>query len=675
MLFFRLFDSKFGLSREIICFFNRLVINKLAKMIQFFLQNKIQLILFTVLLMVCSVAFSQSKSRKEKQFEKAVEYFDAGNFKLANATAQKVVKMDPGFLNAYLLLAEIAHETKSVEEEINYLKLALQKSDNPVIYIRLADASYKLGNYSEAQDYYEKYLPSKNIKASRKAQIEQKIASCKFAINAQKEPVDFNPVKLSTAINSANDEYWPVLSIDQKELIFTRLISATGKLPQEDFYISRLDSGQWSEAQPVSGINTDLNEGAETLSADGKLMFFTACNRKDGKGSCDIYFSKLKNGRWSSPLNVGDPVNTSSWEGQPSFSSDNRYIYFSSNRKGGKGQKDIWRAELIGFQNGNNLQWGMVENLGDSINTPGNEISPFIHANNKDLFFASDFHTGMGGMDLFRSEVQHGIGFSKPVNLGYPINTAEDEQGLNISSDGTVAYFASARNKNSGLDLYRFELDKSLRPTPVTYVKAKIIDVKSKQPVRAEVELTSLSDNNFEIRKEMVDEKGETLLCLPIGANYSFTVSEQNYLFYSQAFQLTNTNTLYKPFLLNIELHPVEVGAEMNLYNIYYETDSFAILPVSEPELHKLVSFLSHNPKLKVEIQGHTDNTGSPDKNQILSEKRAKSVVGFLTENGIGKNRLEAIGFGERIPVATNDTEEGRRLNRRTTVKIIGNIK
>ena len=642
-------------------------------MIQISIQNKIHFIFFVLLLMVHSVAFSQSKSHSEKQFDKAMESFNSGNLKLAATVAKKLIEKDPGFFNGYLLLAEIAHETDSVQQEIDYLEGARQQTSNPVIYVRLAEANYSLANYKEALNYFTRYLTSKNIPATRKEEIERKIANCKFAVEAQKHPVEFKPERLSVSINSINDEYWPVLSLDQKELIFTRLIHATGRLPQEDFYFSRLDSGKWSYAEPITEINTPWNEGAETLSADGKLLFFTACNRSNGRGSCDIYYSQFENGNWTPPGNVGGPVSTSSWEGQPSFSSDNRYLYFSSNRAGGKGQKDIWRAEFLGIKNQYELLWGKVENLGDSINTPGNEISPFIHANNKDLFFASDYHTGMGGMDLFRSEVKNDGRFSKPVNLGFPVNTIEDEQGLNISGDGRLAFFASARFKITGLDLFRFELDQSLRPDPVTYVKAKVVDAKTKQPVQAQVELLNFTNDNRERRIEKADENGEVLLCVPLGANYSFTVSEDDYLFYSQSFQLAGLKTLYQPFLLTIELEPVKVGAKMNLYNVYYKTDSFRILPASEPELQKLVSFLAHNPNLKVEIQGHTDNTGDPDKNQILSEKRAKSVVNFLMENGIDRNRLQSKGFGDRIPVATNNTEEGRKLNRRTTVKIIGN--
>jgi outer membrane protein OmpA-like peptidoglycan-associated protein len=239
-----------------------------------------------------------------------------------------------------------------------------------------------------------------------------------------------------------------------------------------------------------------------------------------------------------------------------------------------------------------------------------------------------------------------------------------------IGFDGKMAFFASERENIKGLDIFTFQLPEELRPEPVTYVKAKIMDVETGNTIRAEVDLVNLTAGATVNRKEMADENGEVLLCLPLNSNYAFNVSEPGYLFYSQSIQLKNLKTIINPFLLNIQLEPVKIGAEMNLYNIYFETDSFRILPESEPELAKLVSFLKHNPNLVVEIQGHTDNTGNPKSNLELSEMRAKSVVEYLISNGIPAAHLHSRGFGETIPVAANDSEVGRKLNRRTTVKI-----
>jgi outer membrane protein OmpA-like peptidoglycan-associated protein len=279
----------------------------------------------------------------------------------------------------------------------------------------------------------------------------------------------------------------------------------------------------------------------------------------------------------------------------------------------------------------------------------------------------------MGGFDLFMATIKNDSVFSAAKNLGYPVNTFNNEQGLFVSTDGQTAYFSSERNKKTGLDIYAFTLDESIQPEPATYVHATVVDAISGNPVTAKVELVNLTNKEQPARNEETDNNGEMLLCLPSGADYSFSVSREGYLFYSDAFELTESRQVYDPYELTIELTPVQVGAEMNLYNIYFETDSFTILPESETELMKLVGFLKTNPGLNVEIQGHTDNTGQPESNQELSELRAKSVAGYLTEHGINRMRLSTAGYGEKQPVATNDTPEGRRMNRRTTIKVLEN--
>ncbi|HKJ79046.1 MAG TPA: OmpA family protein, partial [Prolixibacteraceae bacterium] len=328
-------------------------------------------------------------------------------------------------------------------------------------------------------------------------------------------------------------------------------------------------------------------------------------------------------------------------------------------------------ARFFGFDESGDVQFGKPVNLGAKINTGGNEISPFMHPNNKNFYFASDYHTGMGGSDVFMAEIINDSAFSEPKNLGYPVNTFNNEQGLFISGDGKQAFFSSARNAETGLDIYSFEMDSEIQPDPVTYINAQVIDAKTKQPLIATIELVTLATNSPSKRIEKTGPKGELLLVLPTGANYAFSVSKDGYLFFSESFSPANTRTFYNPYELLIELKPIEVGSKMELYNVYFQTDSFRILPKSEPELQKLVGFLENNPKLIVEIQGHTDNTGTTDFNQSLSEKRANSVVDYLVENGISTSRLDAAGYGENQPITTNNTDEGRRLNRRTTIEIL----
>ncbi len=629
-------------------------------------------------LMVLSLIFgnvelrAQSEKKLDKLFADAKGQYSSGNYKGTIETCNRIFAESPDFLQAHLLLADLYNEIDSVNREIVHLSKAEELTTDTLIFFRLGEAWYKTGNYSEALRYYNLYSNYRYIPEKRQFLLACKIASCQFALNSIQNPVEFNPQNMGDEINTINDEYWPVPSLDGKKLVFTRL-TGDSDYRQEDFFISENDSGNWGNAIPIKDINTSDNEGAQSLSADSKILFFTACNRAEGFGSCDIYFSRFKNGRWSNPENAGSPLNTNYWEAQPSFSSDNRYLYFTSNRKGGKGKKDIWRAEFLGFSANGKPRWKEPENMGDEINTEGNEVSPFIHANNRNFYFASDGLIGMGGLDLFTAEINESGKAENVRNMGYPINTHKDEMGLTISSIGETAYFSSARNAETGLDIFSFNLDRGLRPSPVSYVKAKITDKNTGKPVRAEVDFADISFNTPRKRIERADENGEIMLCLPLLRNFSFTVSEPGYLFYSKSFQLKDKNTLIDPLVLNIDLEPIKVGAKMNLYNIYFESDSFRILPESEPELERLTSFMKNNPEMKVEIQGHTDNTGTPDRNQELSEKRAKSVVNYLITKGINNTRLGYKGFGETVPVASNDTDAGRSLNRRTTVRIAEN--
>ena len=636
------------------------------------LQNCTKYSFSVLFVFLCTGFYSvaQNSSKTQQQFEKAFQFYNIQEYENAISEIHKLLKKSPDFVEATLLLADIYHDTRSTENEIKSLESALQYSQNPLIYYRLGKANYSGGNYEKALFNFEKYALSKGVSEVRKTEVQQLLKSCRFAIDAVKSPVDFNPERLSENINTVDDEYWPSISLDGSKLVFTRLLKPTAGLPQEDFFMAELDSAGWGKAVAIDEINTRENEGAQALSADGRLLFFTACNQPDGIGSCDIYYSVFKGNKWSTPKNAGNVLNSNSWDAQPTISSDNRFLYFSSNRAGGKGKKDIWRAELLEISGNGIIKWSTPENSGETVNSQGDEISPFIHPNNQDFYFASDCHAGMGGMDLFHAELQTDGTFSVPVNLGFPVNTFKDEQGFVISSDGSSGYFASARDQGFGLDIFTFLLPAELRPAPVSYIKVNVVDAETNQPIQAQIELIDLSDNNLKSRPENADDSGELMMCLPLQSNYAFNVSEPGYLFYSQSFQMADSNTILNPYYLEIKLNPVKPGAEMNLYNIYFETDSFRILPASEPELAKLTLFLENNSKIKIEIQGHTDNTGRPDRNLVLSELRAKSVAEYLIVKGIAKNRLQFKGLGESRPVTTNETVKGRMLNRRTTIKI-----
>ncbi len=550
----------------------------MSRMIKFNINKEVSILnisTFLLFMVISMSSFAQSDKKSDKLFEQARTSYLAHKTSETIDICKRILKDEPNYLNAHLLLADIYNDQKLPEEEINHLSKAEELTSDTLIFFRLGEAYYETGNYSEALRYYNKYSKSMLIPEKRQFLLASKIASCKFAINSIKNPVEFDPQNMGNEINSPDDEYWPTPSLDGKKLVFTRLIKDPGNNSQEDFYVAEKDSENWNNVQAIEEINTSENEGAQSLSADSKILFFTACNRADGLGSCDIYFSRFQNGKWSNPKNAGSPLNTSSWEAQPSFSSDNKYLYFSSNRRGGKGKKDIWRAEFLGFSETGLPKWKEPENLGDEINTEEDEISPFIHANNRNFYFASDGHIGMGGLDLFTAEIDELGNVHNAANMGYPINTNKDEMGLTISSIGETAYFSSAREADKGLDIFSFNLDRGLRPEPVSYIKAKITDKSTNQPILASIELVDLNYSIPKEREEKADENGEIMLCLPLSHNYSFTVSKPGYLFYSQSILLKDAKTLVDPLVLDIKLEPIEIGAKMDFYNIYFETDSF----------------------------------------------------------------------------------------------------
>jgi len=437
---------------------------------------------------------------------------------------------------------------------------------------------------------------------------------------------------------------------------------------QEDFYVStRNENGSWGKRRNLGPpVNTMDNEGAQSLSADGRFMFFTACNRPDGKGMCDIYFSKHSGGKWSRPVNSGSAVNTTFSEKHPSVSADGRILYFASDRPGGKGGMDIYVSRK--YETG---EWSIPVNLGDSINTAGNEQSPFIHPDGKTLYFSSEGHMNLGQGDIFMSVIKNDSSWSTPVNLGYPINTHNNELGLIVNSSGDIAYYASDRHFGNDLDIYKFVLHPEVRPDPVSYMKGRVFDSLTYKGLESNFQLIDLASGELIIKSMSCLEEGNFLVPLPSGKNYALNVSKNGYLFYSDHFSFEGIYERSNPYLKDIPLQPVRPGNKVVLNNIFFEFDKSDLKPESEIELHKILEFLQHNSLLKVQINGHTDNIGTEEYNAALSERRALAVVNWLLNHGIEKSRLQYKGYGLSLPVASNETDEGRALNRRTELQII----
>ena len=413
-------------------------------------------------------------------------------------------------------------------------------------------------------------------------------------------------------------------------------------------------------------LNTNSNEGAQTLSADGNYMFFTACDRPGGLGSCDIYFSAYNNGKWTQPYNVGEPINSRFWESTPSINANGDMMFFSSNRPGGFGGKDLWYSIMDSAG-----KWTEPVNMGNRINTEYDETSPFIHFDGTTLYFASDGWPGMGGLDLFITRMNEDSTWTEPKNLGYPINTAGDEMGLVIEAGGEVAYFSSKRENSLGKDIYSFVLDESIRPNPVSYIKGKVSDKETGRALRSEFELINLTVNET-VLKSNTDENGNFLICLPSGYNYGINISKPGYLFFSESFMFEGGYTVSEPLVKNVYLQIIKVGEVMSLKNVFFAFDSWELKAESTRELDNLIKLLIQNPTVKIEIGGHTDIIGSESYNQTLSEKRALAVVDYIRSKGIHLERLSYKGYGNSMPVGDNSTEGGRELNRRTEVKILG---
>lgn len=624
--------------------------------------------------------YSTKSEKALKAYVKATQYYD----KYSNADALKelenALKADDKFIEAWILKADIYADQKKTDDAITCYKKAVSLDPDFYAnnYMNLGFLELQSGKYQDAKDHLTEYINHRNAKPANITRAEYYIKYCDFGINAVNNPVPFNPVNLGDSVNSGHSEYLPSITADEQTLVITRRLPKDANTidqslsEEEDFYVSyKINDSVWSKAVDLGPpINTNGNEGAQCISPDGKYLYFTGCNRPGGYGSCDIYYSKRVGNEWSIPENMGGVVNSERWDSQPSVSSDGKTLYFTSARGGGKGGMDIWKTT----KNKKDV-WTTPVNLGDSINTSKGEMAPFIHPDDQTLYFTSDGHTGLGGFDIFYSRKNTAGVWAKPVNIGYPINTCADESYLIVNSAGNLAYFSSDREGGEGgLDIYSFPLYEKARPTRVTYMKGVVYNKETPAKLNAKFELIDLKTGKIFIESSSDAVNGEFLVCLPTEKDYALNVSKDGYLFYSENFKLTGSNSNSDPFLKNIPLQPIKVGESVVLKNIFFDTDKFDLKDESTAELEKLTDLLLNNPKMMIEISGHTDNIGDDMYNQTLSENRAKAVYDYLVKQKIGKDRLTYKGYGEAMPIDTNDTEQGRANNRRTEFKVTGTL-
>lgn len=640
---------------------------------------KFEAILLSVSMMFAACASAQGRKpvNKEKMqkfvIDAQMEAAKPDGLERAIEICNKGLKKDSTFAELWESKGNFEYDLQDFRSALySYKKVQELEPDNFKVYFYIGICQHHLMMFDEAKSSLSTYMAADLHRSKRNEQeannILKNIETLKQLYN---NPVEFKPQNLGPNVNTADGEYWPGMSLDGKYFYFTRMLPAGNRMT-EDFYRCEMNDSVFGPAIRLpEPVNTPGREGTISVTADGRYIFFSSSERLDnrgfpmGQGGFDLYTAAYHAGKWTTPVNLGPVVNSPSWDSQPSISPDGLTIYFASARPGGYGGSDIWMST---FSNG---RFTAPVNLGPDVNTPGEEQSPFIHYDNQTLYFSSNGHPGMGGIDIFVCKRQDNGKFSAPLNIGYPINSDQDELGLIVDRTGRFGYLSSERKGGyGGLDIYRFELPQNLKPEPVSYVTGTVFDEITREKIESEIELTDLQTGQVAAKVKSSKETGEFFLVLKSNRNYMLTIDKMHYLFYSANFSLKEHSSL-EPYKLEVPLKKPAANTEVVLNNVFFDVDRFELKPESKLELDKLVHLLNKFPFMKIEIGGHTDNTGDRTHNKTLSQNRAASVKSYLVSKGIDAARLTAAGYGDSKPVADNSTAEGRAQNRRTVFKVI----
>jgi outer membrane protein OmpA-like peptidoglycan-associated protein len=674
-------------------------------------KNLLKIVIASILILG-NIACVSSQQKYSTTNKKAISLFEEGqkapgktedlktgapNYQAGIDLMDRAIEKDPSFWEAYLIAGEFCEYTGQNEKAIKYYEEAIKinpnHSSSGSTYFFLGNLCYIEGKYELALKYLSVYVNNRSANPDLVTKALELQNSCDFAIEKMKNPTTFKPINIGPGINTADPEYFPTITVDGKTILFTRRIDDSRVMgpqkEQEDFYISHLsDKNIWIKAEPMpTNINTNNNEGAPTIAADGRTLIFVACpdytgtqygEGRTGKGSCDLFITKRIGSRWQNPINIPGAINTANWETQPSLSSDGKTIYFIRGVRGQGGNKssDIYTSTLL-----DNGTWSTAVKLPDHVNTPHEEESVLIHPDGKTLYFASQGHTGFGGSDLFVTRMDDNGVWSKPENLGYPINTKFDENSLMVSPDGEIGFFASNREGGFGdLDIYYFEMPEHLRPTKTLYFDGLVFDAKTKTPLAGKFYLIDVKTGKEIIRAESDKVTGEFMVSLPTNREYALNVEYPGYNFFSQNFNMTGSDSL-ESIHMDVPMIPVGDQTPVVLANVFFDLAKTNLRPESFIELNKLRDFLNANPEMKIEIGGHTDTRGDDKSNQVLSEGRAKSVLDYLVKQGISASRLSSKGYGETQTIVSDaaiallktekEKEKAHQKNRRTEYKFI----
>ena len=603
---------------------------------------------------------AQEKNVDIKIYQKAIDAFEQKNFASSISLLETLLKKNERNAEATLFLYQVYAEAKQYQKSINTFEKLIQIDTTiflPYI-VKYASQYMVLGNYNKAASIVESY--KNTLPSYLKTKAFELLSICSYA---QMHPTQ-SEIKVTNAgdsINTADAEYFPSITVQDSLFLFMR----RSNFKREDFYSSTLRKNKFSKASPLSDdLNMEEKKGSMSLTQDLNTLYYAADYNEKGYGRYDIYkVTKTKKG-WSEPKNVGKNINSDYWDSAPSIAPDNQALYFCSNRPGGYGGIDIY----VAYKNEKGY-WEEAINMGPTINTAGDEQAPFIHADNKTLYFSSNGWPGFGGSDLFVIRKKIDGNWSSPINLGYPINTFDNEGSIAVAGNGFEGYIASDRADSRGsLDIYKVILALNTRPNKTFYVNGFIADAESKKPLSGEVVLMNPAEENSTMQIQ-VDSNGYFILGLPYLDSIGIRVNSKGHEFASTLLSLENINNLAsKP--LEFNLAPIVKTFTRNFKNIFFDINLATLDKKSFIELDAVVTYLETTPSAAILIEGHTDNKGDSVQNLVLSSKRAGSIASYLIKKGIVANRISTKGLGDTKPIDTNNTEEGRAKNRRTSFTI-----
>jgi outer membrane protein OmpA-like peptidoglycan-associated protein len=650
--------------------------------------------ILVALLLSISSLFAQDKKKFDSDFLRANETADSGYYFAALPLFLDLYKSDSTNANIGYHVGDCyLHARNRKAKAIPYLEKALksvspkydefeleERSSPLLTYKLLGDAYHIHSEFDKAIVLYETYKREMllyNLKDDENINdANRKIEMCNTAKELIASPVNVKIENMGKAVNSAYGDYSPVLTADQQTMIFTsrRIENMGGGTSEggryfEDIYISRKKDSTWSTAENIGRpINTDGNEATVGLSPDGQEILIY----KDDAGDGNIYSTTLDGDKWSTPVKLSKNINSKYWEPSAFISADGHTIYFSSNRPGGYGGRDIYVSQKT-----SNGDWGKASNMGPVINTEFDEDAPFIHPDGVTLFFGSNGHKTMGGFDIFYSTLsEDGRTWQPPINVGYPINSPDDDVFYVVSPDKTKAYYTSFKENGYGeKDNYVITFI-GREQAPLTLLKGVVKDMYNAVPKVIEITVTD-NETGIVVGVYHTNSKtGQYLFILTPDKNYNISYESDGFLFYSENRQIDKKTNYYEIYK-EIQLPPIIVGSKVVLNNIFFDFDKATLRPTSNVELRNIIRFLNKYPNVKIEIAGYTDSKGTDEYNIKLSDERALAVVTYLTKNGIAKNRLVAKGYGETLPDSANensdgsDNPKGRQLNRRVEMKII----